>query len=45
MLKKIKNGMRLKKFFDGDYAIIMDNDKEIAIYKNECHLSIPYRVF
>ncbi len=45
MLKRIKNGVRLDKFFQGDYAIIMDNDKEIAIYKNESNLAIPYRVF
>lgn len=45
MLKKIKNGVRLKKFFDSDYAIILDNDKEIAIYQNKDDLSIPYRVF
>lgn len=45
ILKKIKNGVRLKKFFQDEYAIIMDNDKEIAIYKNEDELSIAYRVF
>lgn len=35
LLKKIKNGMKVDKFFDGDMSIIMDkNDKEIAIYQN-----------
>jgi tRNA pseudouridine55 synthase len=45
ILRKIKNGMRLNKFFNSEYAIIMDNDKEVAIYKDEGHLSIPYRIF
>lgn len=35
LLKKIKNGMKVDKFFDGDMSLIVDkNNKEIAIYKN-----------
>lgn len=35
LLKKIKNGMKVEKFFDGDMSLIIDkNNKEIAIYKN-----------
>ena len=45
IIKKIENGMRLDSFFDGDYALIMNNNEEIAIYKNENKLSITYRIF
>lgn len=45
LLKKIRNGVRLEKFFDSEYALIMDKDQEIAIYKNEKNMAIPYRVF
>ena len=45
MLKKIKNGVRLNKFFDSEYALIINNNEVIAIYKNEDDLSIPYRIF
>ena len=45
MIKKIKNGVRLNKFFDSEYALLMYNGEEIAIYKNVDDLSIPYRVF
>ena len=35
LLKKIKNGMKVDKFFDEDMSLIVDkNNKEIAIYKN-----------
>lgn len=35
LLKKIKNGMKVDKFFDGDMSLIVDkNNKEIAIYQN-----------
>lgn len=35
LLKKIKNGMKVDKFFGGDMSLIVDkNNKEIAIYKN-----------
>ena len=35
LLKKIKNGMKVDKFFGGDMSLIVDkNDREIAIYQN-----------
>ena len=35
LLKKIKNGMKVDKFFDEDISLIIDkNNKEIAIYQN-----------
>ena len=38
-LFKIKNGVKLKKFFDGDMAIIKDKNKVVAIYKNDLNES------
>lgn len=34
-LFKIRNGVKLKKFFTGDMAIIKDKNKVVAIYKND----------
>ena len=34
-LFKIRNGVKLKKFFAGDMAIIKDKNKVVAIYKND----------
>ncbi len=33
MLFKIKNGCKMKKFFEGDMALVMDGDSEVAIYR------------
>ena len=33
MLFKIRNGCKMKKFFEGDMALVMDGDNEVAIYK------------
>jgi tRNA pseudouridine55 synthase len=43
--KKIRNGVRLNKFFDDEYALLLHNGVEIAIYKNWDDLAIPYKVF
>ena len=32
MLFKIRNGCKVKKFFEGDMALVMDGDSEVAIY-------------
>lgn len=33
MLFKIRNGCKVKKFFEGDMALVMDGDSEVAIYR------------
>ncbi len=33
MLFKIKNGCKMKKFFEGNMALVMDGDSEVAIYR------------
>lgn len=33
MLFKIRNGCKVKKFFEGDMALVMDGDNEVAIYR------------
>ena len=33
MLFRIRNGCKMKKFFEGDMALVMDGDSEVAIYK------------
>lgn len=33
MLFKIRNGCKVKKFFEGDMALVMDEDSEVAIYR------------
>lgn len=33
MLFKIRNGCKVKKFFEGDMALAMDGDSEVAIYR------------
>ena len=33
MLFKIRNGCKMKKFFEGDMALVMDGDSEVAIYR------------
>lgn len=43
-LFKIKNGVKLKKFFDGDMAIIKDKNKVVAIYKNDLNESKLFKM-
>lgn len=43
-LFKIKNGVKLKKFFDGDMAIIKDKNKVVAIYKNDLNVSKLFKM-
>lgn len=44
-LKKVKNGMYLPKFFDGDVSLLVDSfGREIAIYKNDGDVSKPYKM-
>ena len=43
-LVKIKNGVKLKKFFDGDMAIIKDKNKVVAIYKNDLNESKLFKM-
>ena len=43
-LFKIKNGVNLKKFFDGDMAIIKDKNKVVAIYKNDLNESKLFKM-
>lgn len=33
MLFKIRNGCKMRKFFEGDMALVMDGDSEVAIYR------------
>lgn len=33
MLFRIRNGCKMKKFFEGDMALVMDGDSEVAIYR------------
>lgn len=33
MLFKIRNGCKVKKFFEGDMVLVMDGDSEVAIYR------------
>lgn len=33
ILFKIRNGCKVKKFFEGDMALVMDGDSEVAIYR------------
>ena len=46
LLKKVKNGMILDSFFDGEMALLIDsNEKEIAIYiKDENRKVKPYKM-
>ena len=43
-LFKIRNGVKLKKFFDGDMAIIKDKNKVVAIYKNDLNESKLFKM-
>ena len=43
-LFKIKNGVKLKKFFTGDMAIIKDKNKVVAIYKNDLNESKLFKM-
>ena len=43
-LFNIKNGVKLKKFFDGDMAIIKDKNKVVAIYKNDLNESKLFKM-
>lgn len=43
-LFKIKNGVKLKKFFDGNMAIIKDKNKVVAIYKNDLNESKLFKM-
>lgn len=43
-LFKIKNGVKLKKFFAGDMAIIKDKNKVVAIYKNDLNESKLFKM-
>ena len=49
MLPKIKNGNKLKRFFDEDMVMLIDkNDKLVAIYKideNDSEIVRPYKMF
>lgn len=43
-LFKIRNGVKLKKFFTGDMAIIKDKNKVVAIYKNDLNESKLFKM-
>ena len=43
-LFKIRNGVKLKKFFAGDMAIIKDKNKVVAIYKNDLNESKLFKM-
>ena len=43
-LFKIKNGVKLKKFFTGDMVIIKDKNKVVAIYKNDLNESKLFKM-
>lgn len=43
-LFKIRNGVKLKKFFDGDMVIIKDKNKVVAIYKNDLNESKLFKM-
>lgn len=43
-LFKIRNGVKLKKFFTGDMAIIRDKNKVVAIYKNDLNESKLFKM-
>lgn len=43
-LFKIRNGVKLKKFFIGDMAIIKDKNKVVAIYKNDLNESKLFKM-
>lgn len=44
--KKVKNGVILDKFFDDDFAFIIDEDDNLlALYKNIDNKSRPYKMF
>ena len=43
-LFKIKTGLYLKNFFDGDMAIIKDKNKVVAIYKNDLNESKLFKM-
>ncbi len=46
MLKNIKNGMVLEKFFDSEMAFILDSENNLlALYKNIDNKSRPYKMF
>ena len=46
MAFKIKNGVVLGKFFDGDMSFILDKDNNLlALYKNIDNKSRPYKMF
>ena len=46
ILKKIKNGVIIDKFFNDEMAFIVDNDNNlIALYKNTDNKSRPYKMF
>ena len=46
MAFKIKNGVILEPFFDGDRAFILDKDGElIAIYENNDNKARVYKMF
>lgn len=43
-LFKIRNGVKLKKFFTGDMVIIKDKNKVVAIYKNDLNESKLFKM-
>ena len=45
LANKIKNGVILDSFFEGDMAFILDNDNLIALYRNINNKSRPYKMF